>query len=271
MSLKINSFFLLVLLTFFRIYSFYSVNEVSLLLCKSLLKTKNKCIIASATGGFLLAIFIYYKMCKNQSNTLKITEKPMDPKLTLQTNIKSKNALVQLFSPQMIVACMLYTLLIRQPFIFSEINNTTLPFLYEKMQKLSETEFTRMYELLCLKRQRFLAFNEGLFSLPNSIEAIPSTKYFGQVDMVKKQIAKDALTTHAIVHQRVITLITDFIAYKSQYSEHKDFFKRYLNKEYEYINRLLTRRPMCFYGAHDYYKLPSSSTITKDRKLYFLR
>ncbi|HTM06452.1 MAG TPA: DUF4804 domain-containing protein, partial [Patescibacteria group bacterium] len=266
MSLKINALFPLVFFTFLRIYSFSPANEISLSLHNPLLKTKNKLVMTSITVGCLLAFFICYKICKHQNNdTLKISEKPMQPELTLPTNVESKGSFAQLISPQMIGCFILYTLLLKQPLLFSKMTNTTLPFLYQKMQGLPETQLTKMYEQLCLNRQNFFGDQIGRFSLPNSIETIPSTNYFGKVDMVQKQIAQDALTTHAIVHQKIITLITDFIAYKSQYSEHKDFFRHYLNKEYEYVNRLLTKRPMFFYGSTDFHAFPFGSlAVTND-------
>lgn len=145
------------------------------------------------------------------------------------------------------------------PMVFNQPANAqeiSLQDLFEKISHTNQQELVKVYEELIDFRKSFFKNSLTNFQHPNAIEKVPNHNTFLKVynnnpELVKEQIAKDALTTHAIVNKKVIDLINDFIAFKSQYSAHAAFFAQFQNKPINYINRLLTKRPICFFGPSD--------------------
>ena len=106
------------------------------------------------------------------------------------------------------------------PMVFNQPANAqeiSLQDLFEKISHTNQQELVKVYEELIDFRKSFFKNSLTNFQHPNAIEKVPNHNTFLKVynnnpELVKEQIAKDALTTHAIVNKKVIDLINDFIA-----------------------------------------------------------
>lgn len=137
---------------------------------------------------------------------------------------------------------------------------TSLETIFENYKKHSVKEKINFYNQLIEKRRIFFSKVQFL-PINNSIEHMPNyqfilQKYGNESDLqkaeeaVKCQIAEDALTTHVLVQKNVFSAIEDYIDYKTKFSN-KSLFSLYQKKPAAYIKRLITKRPIVFYGSQD--------------------
>jgi hypothetical protein len=102
-------------------------------------------------------------------------------------------------------------------------------------------------------------FGEEIVNFPTVNNLISSIA--GDNAFKKQDIAKQANSVRPIVHQKVITLVQNFLKYKKEYGSEVE---KSLYKEMDlkaFIDRLLTQRPMVFVGALDL------SIIKEDAKM----
>lgn len=104
---------------------------------------------------------------------------------------------------------------------------------------------------------RSSTFNDTICAFPtvsNRIESI------GRNDsMIQRKIQKQASQVHSIMHNNVKQLIAEFLAYKNEHGSRIEK-ELYVNMtEKDFINRLLTQRPLAFTDARDNYLLRNKS------------
>lgn len=92
--------------------------------------------------------------------------------------------------------------------------------------------------------------NKSIVNAPNRIQSLIANGL-----ATSDEIAENAKNTHPIMHNKVNQLITDFLSYKKEFGteEEKAIYKNMTNDQF--IERLLTKRPIVFYDTNDTYML----------------
>lgn len=169
-----------------------------------------------------------------------------------------------------LILCVNYTLPTEQKIDTNDTVRTQLSELFEKSKSFEPSFLHNQYKVLVERRNAFFGSQLGSFNRANSISNIPtnlanrpSLKNLSEKD-IEIQIAQDALATHAIVKKEVIDLINSFIMFKSNNSKHKDLYKTFVGSPLNYINRLLTKRPISFLNATDNTRLSMQDNVSED-------
>ncbi|RTL06984.1 DUF4804 domain-containing protein [Candidatus Dependentiae bacterium] len=140
------------------------------------------------------------------------------------------------------------------------LQKKSLESVFKEAKQHPFNEKIKLYNTLFEKRNSFSSVENSL-PFSNSIKNIPNFKFAiskynhlindEKTQAVQSQIAQDAMTTHVIVHQKVRNAIKQYIDYKVSFGPHKDLFKNYQDHPELYVERLITKRPIAFYGASD--------------------
>ncbi|RTL06989.1 DUF4804 domain-containing protein [Candidatus Dependentiae bacterium] len=137
--------------------------------------------------------------------------------------------------------------------------------LYEKTENTEKDVLLNYYQELVKNEETFFAQDEQkvrplvadnfnrfkkITEHPPYKEFLKETLSYNTREEIHVRIAKDALTTHAVVPKRLVHAINVFINIKSNEKncKHFKFFEQFKNKPTEYIKRLLTKRPLSFWN-----------------------
>lgn len=75
-------------------------------------------------------------------------------------------------------------------------------------------------------------------------------------DFKKEEIEKHACNSYVFANKKVKDLITDFLSFKQQMYDdtERDFYASFGSDEELFVQRLIEKRPLCFYSPIDYYR-----------------